>query len=97
MASVSYIFAVDGSIYAMTPVLVINIFGFNRGPEIYGVMQTATASASLLGIVLVQLFKPYDGYVGIFYIGFLFNIVAIVCYTYIDDKQKFKFTDVYIG
>ena len=53
MASVSYIFAVDGSIYAMTPVLVINIFGFNRGPEVYGIMQTATAFASLLGIVLV--------------------------------------------
>lgn len=53
MASVAYIFAVDGSIYAMTPVLTLNIFGFNRGPEVYGVMQSATALASFMDIILI--------------------------------------------
>ena len=97
MLSVSYIFAVDGSISSMTPVLTLKIFGFQRGPEVYSIMQTATATASLLGIVIVQTCKPYEGYAGIFVIGFFLNVVAIVCYVLIDEKEKFKYTDVYIG
>lgn len=97
MLSISFIFAVDGSISAMTPVLTLKIFGFQRGPEVYSVMQTAVAFASLLGIVLVQTCKPYEGYTGIFVIGFFFNLVAVYCFTLINEKEKFKYTDVYIG
>jgi hypothetical protein len=60
-------------------------------------MQTAVAFASIIGILIVQTLKPYEGYTGIFVIGFLFNIVAIFCYTLIDEKEKFKYTNVYIG
>ena len=38
LISVVTIFAVEGAIMAMTPVLVLKIFGINRGPEVYSIM-----------------------------------------------------------
>ena len=49
---------------SMLPVVTINIFGQERGTEVYGYMYAEFGFAALYGVILVKLLQHRIGYTG---------------------------------
>lgn len=74
----------DGSMTSMLPVVSINVFGHERGTEVFSYLFSEFGFAAVVGVLIVGNLQHRIGYNGMLWVCLFFTFIAAV-FTYFYD------------
>ncbi len=68
----------SGGLFAVFPGSVTNLFGLNKGPQIYSIILTASIVSSSLNLLMTELLLPATGFLACFFVGSGMTVIVLI-------------------
>ena len=76
----------SGGLFAVFPGSVTNLFGLNKGPQIYSIILTASIVSSSLNLLMTELLLPATGFMACFLVGSGMTVIVLIILWRFEEK-----------